>query len=341
MASRWPPCCSTRGGPPVRTPRRSCPSRPYRNRSRPTLRRSPRCSNALCGSFPRRSRRPISITRPTQASARSSRSERSGEAGTPFVLTEHDTYLTADILAETSGRPGVRAVLLRFLRSLARLAYHEATQIAAPTERLRRWALDHGADPTLVTVVGYGVDPHSCPPLRGEPAEPTITFLGPDRDAVTLLRTLPRLRAVHPDIRLIVGAPPVSDRRDHLRRSSVLPRPGQPPSLGVRDRSDRRRVRPARSGTVRVDRGDDVPAPDDLPRRRRAQCRGRVRPPPSCRTETRIGSPTRASRCSARPTTAAASRPPARSALAASLPSVRRSTPSVRSMRRRPRIRPT
>lgn len=131
-------------------------------------------------------------------------------AGTPFVLTEHDTYVTASLLAETSSRPAVRAVLLRFLRSLARLAYQEATQIAAPTERLRRWALDHGADPTIVTIVGYGVDPHSCPPLRGEPPEPTITFLGPDRDAVTLLRTLPRLRAAHPGIRLIVGAPPVT-----------------------------------------------------------------------------------------------------------------------------------
>jgi glycosyltransferase involved in cell wall biosynthesis len=112
-------------------------------------------------------------------------------------------------LAEASGRPAARAVLLRFLRALARLAYHEATQIAVPTERLRRWALDHGADPAIVTVVGYGVDPHSCPPLRGEPTEPTITFLGPDRDAVTLFRTLSRLRAVHPGIRLIVTAPPI------------------------------------------------------------------------------------------------------------------------------------
>jgi len=130
-------------------------------------------------------------------------------AGTPFVLTEHDTYLNAGILAETSGRPAVRAILLRFLRALARLAYQEAAQIAMPTERLRRWAVDHGADPAIVTVVGYGVDPHSCPPLRGEPGEPTIMFLGPDRDAVTLLRTLPRLRAVHPGIRLIVAAPPI------------------------------------------------------------------------------------------------------------------------------------
>ncbi len=140
-------------------------------------------------------------------------------AGTPYVLTEHDTYLTASILAETSGRPGVRAVLLRFLRALTRLAYQEAAQVAVPTERLRRWALDHGADPAIVTVVGYGVDPHSCPPLRGEPAEPTIAFLGPDHDALTLLRTLPRLRAVHPEIRLIVAAPPI--------KTDVI-RPGDP-----------------------------------------------------------------------------------------------------------------
>jgi glycosyltransferase involved in cell wall biosynthesis len=129
-------------------------------------------------------------------------------AGTPFVLTEHDTYVAASILTDATARPAVRAVLLRFLRSLARLAYQEAARIAVPTDRLRRWVLDHGADPAIVAVVGYGVDPHSCPPLRGEPAEPTITFLGPDRDANTFLRTLPRLRLLHPDIRLIVAAPP-------------------------------------------------------------------------------------------------------------------------------------
>ncbi len=140
-------------------------------------------------------------------------------AGTPYVLTEHDTYLTASILADMSGRPGVRAVLLRFLRTLARLAYQEAAQVAVPTERLRRWALDHGAEPAIITVVGYGVDPHSCPPLRGEPAEPTIAFLGPDHDALTLLRTLPRLRAAHPEIRLIVAAPPI--------KTDVI-RPGDP-----------------------------------------------------------------------------------------------------------------
>jgi glycosyltransferase involved in cell wall biosynthesis len=129
-------------------------------------------------------------------------------SGTPFVLTEHDTYLTAAVLAEAVGQPAVRAVLVRFLRALARLAYQEAARIAVPTERLRRWVLDHGADPAIVTVVGYGVDPYSCPPLRGEPAEPTIAFLGPDPDVVTVLRALPRIRAIHRDIRLIVASPP-------------------------------------------------------------------------------------------------------------------------------------
>jgi glycosyltransferase involved in cell wall biosynthesis len=128
-------------------------------------------------------------------------------AGTPFVLTEHDTYLTSPVLADASGGPAVRAVFLRFLRALARLAYQEAARIAVPTEWLRRWVLDHGADPAIVSVVGYGIDPHSCPPLRGEPPDPTITFLGPERDAMTMLRTLPRLRAIHGNIRLIVAGP--------------------------------------------------------------------------------------------------------------------------------------
>ena len=66
-----------------------------------------------------------------------------------------------------------------------------------------------------------------------------------------------------------------------------------------------------------------------------------VRPPPPCRTETRIGSPARASRCSARPTADTAWRPPARNGPGACSPSARRSTPSVRSIRRGPPPRPS
>src|SRR5262249_30579442 len=122
--------------------------------------------------------------------------------GTPFVLSEHDTYVDADMLATTAGHPAARAIALRFLRVLARLGYHEATRVAVPTERLRRWATDHGAESRKICVVGYGVDPHSYPRLRYEPAEPIITFLGPERDALTMLDALPRLRAKRRGVRL-------------------------------------------------------------------------------------------------------------------------------------------
>src|SRR5262249_22122591 len=116
-------------------------------------------------------------------------------SGTPFVLTEHDTYLNATLLGGAADRAAVRAGVLRWLRAVARLSYDEAASIAAPSERMRHWAVDHGADPAKIGLIGYGVDPHSCPPLRGEPSEPTVMFLGPDRDAVTMLGAVSTLRA--------------------------------------------------------------------------------------------------------------------------------------------------
>lgn len=135
--------------------------------------------------------------------------------GTPFVLTEHHSYLNAPLLDYTTGRPAVRAVLLRFFRALARLAYTEASVVVVPTSGLRRWALDHGAHRDKVSVVPYGVDPHNCPTIRGEPVEPIITWLGPPRDLVTMLDALTPIRVSRPDTRLIVAGParPVDDPR--------------------------------------------------------------------------------------------------------------------------------
>jgi len=134
--------------------------------------------------------------------------------GTPYVLTEHQPYLSAPLLDGTAGRPGVRAVLLRFLRALARLAYAEASRIAAPTDRMRRWAIAHGARPDAVTVVPYGVDPHSCPVAPGEPAEPSLAWLGPERDLVSMLCAFEAVRDTRSDTRLIVAGPatPVDPR---------------------------------------------------------------------------------------------------------------------------------
>ncbi|HEU0240998.1 MAG TPA: DUF3492 domain-containing protein [Micromonosporaceae bacterium] len=166
--------------------------------------------------------------------------------GTPFVLTEHDTYLNATLLSGAADRPAVRAVLLRLLRAVARLCYDEAASIAAPSERLRRWAVDHGGDPAKISLIGYGVDPHSCPPLRGEPSEPTVLFLGPERDVVTMLGAVATLRAARLDIRLIVAGPaddavhrvpadvyflgPVSHRRSAYATGQVVVISGRDPA---------------------------------------------------------------------------------------------------------------
>jgi glycosyltransferase involved in cell wall biosynthesis len=133
--------------------------------------------------------------------------------GAPFLLTEHRPYLESPLLdglgaVDTNRRPAVRAVLLRFLRALARLAYLEAARIVAPTEPMRRFALDHGVDRDKTSVVPYGVDPHNCPPLRGEPAEPVITWLGPESELPTMLAALSGVReSTGQPVRLVVAGP--------------------------------------------------------------------------------------------------------------------------------------
>ncbi len=124
--------------------------------------------------------------------------------GAPFVLSEHIEYLDCGLLE--GANTTVRTVLLRFLRALARLAYMEASKIVAPTEQLRRWALDHGAGREKLTLVPYGVDPHSCPTLRGEPSDPIITWLGPDADLPSMLGALSQISAVRPARLIVAGA---------------------------------------------------------------------------------------------------------------------------------------
>jgi polysaccharide biosynthesis protein PelF len=127
--------------------------------------------------------------------------------GTPYVLTEHHTYLDAPLMSHTYGRPGVRAVLLCFFRALCRLAHYEAGMTAAPSDALRRWAADHGADRDRLVLAPYGVDPHSCALIRGEPADPNVTWLGPERDLSTMVAALPAIRAAQPSIRVLVAGP--------------------------------------------------------------------------------------------------------------------------------------
>ncbi|MBO0869935.1 MAG: DUF3492 domain-containing protein, partial [Micromonosporaceae bacterium] len=134
--------------------------------------------------------------------------------GVPYVLSEHQPYLRAPLLARTAD-PAVRALLMRFLHALTRLAYQEAAAVVPPSERMRGWALHHGADRKRVTVIPPGVDPQAHPPVRGEPEEPVVAWVGPEQERDLVLAAFALIRDAVPEARLVIvgadvpgGAPP-------------------------------------------------------------------------------------------------------------------------------------
>lgn len=133
--------------------------------------------------------------------------------GTPYVFTEHNPYPHNPLLRRARTDPAVHALVLRFLRALTRLGYAEAAAIVPPSERMRRWALDHGAARGLVTMIPPGVDPRDILPLRQEPTEPVVAWVGPDRERELILSAFHLVREEVPQARLIViGHPPEGSR---------------------------------------------------------------------------------------------------------------------------------
>jgi glycosyltransferase involved in cell wall biosynthesis len=128
--------------------------------------------------------------------------------GAPFVLTEHRAYLT-NPLVDRAPTPGVRAVLLRFLRALTQLGYLEAAAILAPSERMRRWAQHHGARREQLRVVPPGVDPADHPRLGDPPDHPVIAWVGPPEELPMLRQAFRTLCDTVPAARLmVVGSGP-------------------------------------------------------------------------------------------------------------------------------------
>ncbi|GAA4676885.1 GT4 family glycosyltransferase PelF [Phytohabitans rumicis] len=120
------------------------------------------------------------------------------QAGTPFLLTEHGTYLRTD-----SG-----PFMLRFYRALARLGYAEAALVATASRFHQRWQLRNGADPAKIVVVPGGVEPLRYAPLETEPPSPTVVWVGniaPHKDLHTLIRAFRRIREAvpHAGLRLV------------------------------------------------------------------------------------------------------------------------------------------
>jgi glycosyltransferase involved in cell wall biosynthesis len=145
-------------------------------------------------------------------------------SGVPYLVTEHDAYLHAPLVARAGPRPGVRAVLLRFLRALTRLGYAEAAAIVAPSERMRRWALHHSASRELVQVVPPGVDPQDHPRLGDAPEYPVVAWVGPPQELPVLRQAFRTLRETLPSARLVVvGSGPPEPLPDGMGWSGPVP----------------------------------------------------------------------------------------------------------------------
>ncbi len=165
--------------------------------------------------------------------------------GIPYVLTEHSGYTTDPLLRRARTDPAVRVLVLRFLRALARVAYLEAAAIVTPSEQMRRLALDLGAPRDLVTMIPPGVDLRDNPPLRQEPVEPVMAWVGPDRERALVLRAFETVREEVPDARLLVigHAPdgtrplgvsftgPVANRRAMYGMAQVIAISGSDPGM--------------------------------------------------------------------------------------------------------------
>ena len=144
--------------------------------------------------------------------------------GVPYVVTEHDAYPHAELVERARARPGVRAVVLRFLRALTRLGYAEAAAIVSPSERMRRWAEHHGADRRRLRVVPPGVDPQDHPRLPDPPDEPVVAWVGPPDELPMLRQAFGTLRETVPNARLVrlEGCGHAPHLRDPVRTNLLI-----------------------------------------------------------------------------------------------------------------------
>jgi glycosyltransferase involved in cell wall biosynthesis len=155
--------------------------------------------------------------------------------GTPILLTEHGVYLRERYMQHRASpyRWPVKALYLGFIRQLCAAGYQEASAITPGNAYNRRWEERLGAEPSRIRTVYNGVDPACFPAVDGEPAAPTISWLGridPVKDLETLLRAFALVRRDLPAARLrMFGSPPPGGEA-YLERCQALAR-----DLGVSD----------------------------------------------------------------------------------------------------------
>ena len=133
-------------------------------------------------------------------------------SATPLLLTEHGLYLRERLLAHRPGTMNahVRSLLLRFFKRLVETTYLMADRIAPVSHYCQLWELKSGAQHTQIQPVHNGIDPDTFSYDPGEPAEPTLVFVGridPLKDIETLLRAFALVRRAVPGARLRMFGP--------------------------------------------------------------------------------------------------------------------------------------
>jgi polysaccharide biosynthesis protein PelF len=147
--------------------------------------------------------------------------------GTPMIVTEHGVYLREQYLrnGQSPYRWPVKSLYLAFMRRLCTLGYREAATITPGNIYNRRWEERLGAEPARIRTVYNGVDPANFPAVTGEPAQPTISWVGrvdPIKDLETLLRAFAIVREQVPQARLRLFGSPPPGREFYLDRCQAL-----------------------------------------------------------------------------------------------------------------------
>ena len=149
--------------------------------------------------------------------------------GRPLIVTEHGIYLREQFLhaRRSPYRWPVRQLYMSFLRRITALGYQYADVITPGNVYNRRWEEHLGASRANIRTVYNGVDPANFPEAEGEPAAPTISWVGridPIKDIETLLRAFALVHEEIPEARLRVFGSPPGGREAYLERCKNLGR---------------------------------------------------------------------------------------------------------------------
>lgn len=141
--------------------------------------------------------------------------------GTPLILTEHGVYLRERYLALFDMKlPWVaRAALGAMLRLISRVTYAQAQVLAPVSEFNARWERELGAEDSRVRPLFNGVDVDAYGLIAGEPAVPTVSFVGridPLKDLHTLIEAFSIVRFSLPNAQLRLFGPVPEQNQGYL-----------------------------------------------------------------------------------------------------------------------------